>query len=168
MAKTLRVGLAQINTTVGDLEGNVRKALEYVERGRELGVDIVSFPELTVTGYPPEDLLLRASFVKHNVEALRSLVEGCRGITVVVGFADLVGSDVFNAAALINDGSLADVYHKQRLPNYGVFDEVRYFRAGAEFPVYEIAGIPVGGDNLQENLFPRAPPHPPPQTGARA
>jgi len=157
MAKTLRVGLAQINTTVGDLEGNVRKALEYVERGRELGVDIVSFPELTVTGYPPEDLLLRASFVKHNVEALRSLVEGCRGITVVVGFADLVGSDVFNAAALINDGSLADVYHKQRLPNYGVFDEVRYFRAGAEFPVYEIAGIPVGVNICEDIWYPGDP-----------
>ena len=89
MTKTLRVGLAQINTTVGDLEGNVRKALEYVDRARELGVDVVSFPELTVTGYPPEDLLLRARFVKDNVEALHSMVERCRGIAAVVGFADL-------------------------------------------------------------------------------
>src|SRR5438132_14376462 len=77
MAKTLRVGLAQINTTVGDLEGNVRKALEYVERARELGVDVVSFPELTVTGYPPEDLLLRPGFVADNVAALEGMVESC-------------------------------------------------------------------------------------------
>jgi len=152
MTKTLRVGLAQINTTVGDLDGNVRKALEYVGRARELGVDIVSFPELTVTGYPPEDLLLRAAFVKDNVEALRGLVEACKGITVVIGFADLMGSDIFNAAAVIHDGRLAHVYHKQRLPNYGVFDEMRYFREGAEFPVYEIAGVPVGV-NICEDIW---------------
>ena len=79
MTKTLRVGLAQINTTVGDLEGNVRKVLEYVERARDMGVDIVSFPELTVTGYPPEDLLLRSAFVKDNVEALHSMVERLPG-----------------------------------------------------------------------------------------
>src|SRR2546425_1530251 len=113
MAKTLRIGLGQINTTVGDLEGNVRKALEYVGRARELGVDLISFPELTVTGYPPEDLLLRSAFVKDNVEALESMVERCGGITAVVGFANLVGSDVFNAAAVIHDGRLAHVYHKQ-------------------------------------------------------
>ena len=88
MAKTLRVGLAQINTTIGDLEGNVRKALEYAERARELGVDVVSFPELTVTGYPPEDLLLRSQFVRDNVAALEGMVGACRGITVVVGFVD--------------------------------------------------------------------------------
>src|SRR2546422_10641693 len=118
MAKTLRVGLAQINTTIGDLEGNVRKALEYVERAREMGVDIVSFPELTVTGYPPEDLLLRAAFVKGNVDALQSMVEGCRRITAVVGVADVVGSEGFNAAAGIHDGRLAHVYHKQRVADY--------------------------------------------------
>jgi NAD+ synthase (glutamine-hydrolysing) len=157
MTKTLRVGLAQINTTVGDFEGNVRKALEYVARARELGVDIVSFPELTVTGYPPEDLLLRAAFVKDNVEALHSMVEGCRGITAVVGFADLVGSDIFNAAAVIQDGRLAHVYHKQRLPNYGVFDEMRYFREGAEFPVYEIASVPTGVNICEDIWYPGDP-----------
>src|SRR6266545_1305171 len=109
MAKTLRVGLAQINTTVGDLEGNVRKALEYVEHARDVGVDIVSFPELTVTGYPPEDLLLRSQFVQDNVKAMHSMVEACQGITAVVGFADIVGSSVFNAAAVIHDGSLAHI-----------------------------------------------------------
>ncbi|TMF13754.1 MAG: NAD+ synthase, partial [Chloroflexi bacterium] len=161
MAKTLRVGLAQINTTVGDLEGNVRKALEYVERARELGVDVVSFPELTVTGYPPEDLLLRAQFVRDNVAALEGMVESCRGITVVVGFVDRgelarsviwgpVGATdvsripIYNAAAVIHDGRLAHVYHKERLPNYGVFDEARYFEADRACEVYRVAGVDVG------------------------
>jgi len=79
--RKLRVGLAQINTTVGDLEGNVQKVLDYVDRARELGVDAVSFPELTVTGYPPEDLLLRPSFVRENLDALQAVVRGCAGVT---------------------------------------------------------------------------------------
>ncbi len=87
--RNLRVGLAQINTTVGDLEGNVARVLRYVERARELGVDIISFPELTVTGYPPEDMLLRPSFLKDNREALAVVVKGCGGITAMVGFVDV-------------------------------------------------------------------------------
>jgi len=142
--RKLRVGLAQINTTVGDLEGNVAKVLQYVERARELGVDVVSFPELTVTGYPPEDLLLRPSFLKDNREALGAVVKGCGGITAVVGFVDVDGDDIYNAAAVIHDGRLADVYRKQRLPNYGVFDELRYFRPGEGCPAYTIAGVRVG------------------------
>jgi len=167
MTKALRVGLGQINTTVGDLEGNVHKALDYVAQARELGVDVVSFPELTVTGYPPEDLLLRSQFVKDNVEALHSMIEGCRGITAVVGFTDLVGSDIFNAAAVIHDGRLADVYHKHRLPNYGVFDEKRYFQEGAEFPVYEIAGVPVGVNICEDIWFPGDPTETQAKAGAR-
>ena len=156
--RTLRVGLAQINTTVGDLEGNVAKALQYVERARDLGVDIVSFPELTVTGYPPEDLLLRPSFVRDNLEALEAVVKGCGGITAVVGFVDLPGGrqggdgDIYNSAAVIHDGRLADVYHKQRLPNYGVFDEMRYFRPGEGYPVYTVAGVGVGV-NVCEDIW---------------
>ena len=134
--RRLRVGLAQINTTVGDLEGNVQKVLEYVDRARELGVDVVSFPELTVTGYPPEDLLLRPSFVRENLDALQAVVRGCGGITIVVGFADLAGEEIYNAAAVVHDGRLAGVYHKRHLPNYGVFDELRYFRPGEAYPVY--------------------------------
>ncbi len=170
----LRVGLAQINTTIGDLEGNVQKALDYVARARDLGVDLVSFPELTVTGYPPEDLLLRPSFVTDNLEALRGLADGCRGITVVVGFVDraepsdgsisgavgapdVSGVPIYNAAAVIHDGRLAHVYHKQRLPNYGVFDEARYFEPGGEFPVYTIAGVEVGVNICEDIWFPGDP-----------
>ncbi len=155
--RTLRVGLAQINTTVGDLDGNAAKALENVDRARELGVDIVSFPELTVTGYPPEDMLLRPSFVKDSREALEVVVKGCRGITAVVGFVDSDGDGIYNAAALVHDGRMADVYRKQRLPNYGVFDEMRYFRPGEGFPVYTVAGVDVGVNVCEDIWYPGDP-----------
>lgn len=155
--RKLRVGLAQINTTVGDMEGNVAKVLEYVERARELGVDVVSFPELTITGYPPEDLLLRASFVEDNLKALQALVPQCRGLTVVAGFVDLAGGDIFNAAAVIHDGTLTDVYHKQYLPNYGVFDEFRYFRQGSEMPVYSVGEAGFGVNICEDIWYPGDP-----------
>jgi NAD+ synthase (glutamine-hydrolysing) len=113
MTRALRVGLAQIDTTVGDLEGNAARVLEYVGRARDLGADVVAFPELTVTGYPPEDLLLRPSFVADNREALAAIAKGCRGITAVVGFVDSEPGEeraLYNAAAVIHDGRLADVY----------------------------------------------------------
>ena len=154
--RVLRVGLAQINTTVGDLDGNVARVLEYVDRARDLGVDVVSFPELTVTGYPPEDLLLRPSFVRDNLEALEAVVKGCGGITAVVGFVGLDG-DIYNSAAVIHDGRLADVYHKQRLPNYGVFDEMRYFSPGQGCPLYTIAGVGVGVNVCEDIWYPNGP-----------
>ncbi|KKK81839.1 hypothetical protein LCGC14_2809390, partial [marine sediment metagenome] len=154
--RTFRVGLAQINTTVGDLEGNVARVLQYVDRARDLRVDIVAFPELTVTGYPPEDLLLRPSFVRDNLEALKTVVKGCVGITAVVGFVDGEG-DIYNSAAVIHDGRLAEVYHKQRLPNYGVFDELRYFRPGQGCPVYTVAGVGVGVNVCEDIWYPGDP-----------
>jgi len=154
--RTLRLGLAQINTTVGDLEGNVAKVREYVGRARELGVDLVSFPELTITGYPPEDLLLRPRFIDDNLAALEQVVSACQGITAVVGFVDRK-DDIYNAAAIIHDGRLADVYHKQFLPNYGVFDENRYFQAGTRCPVYVVAGIGVGVSVCEDIWYPGDP-----------
>jgi NAD+ synthase (glutamine-hydrolysing) len=154
----LRVALAQINTTVGDMDGNVRKALDYAARARDLGADIVSFTELTVTGYPPEDLLLRPRFIDDNLEALGVLVAGSRGITVVAGFVDRDGEGrLYNAAAVIHDGALVHVYRKQRLPNYGVFDEKRYFAEGNENPVYRVAGVGVGVNVCEDIWFPGDP-----------
>jgi len=154
--RNLRVGLAQINTTVGDLEGNAAKVLDYVERARAQGVDLVSFPELTITGYPPEDLLLRPQFIEDNVAALRRVAEGCRGITAVVGFVDS-NEDIYNAAAIIHDGRLVDIYHKQFLPNYGVFDENRYFQTGGRSPVYVVAGVGVGVSVCEDIWYPGDP-----------
>jgi len=142
--RTLRAGLAQINSTVGDLDGNAAKILAYAGRARDLGCDVVAFPELALTGYPPEDLLLRRRFVLDNVAALQRAVEQApRDIALVVGFVD-EASDIYNAAAVIAGGRVAGVYHKHLLPNYGVFDENRYFQVGTEAPIFEIAGVQVG------------------------
>ena len=149
---TLRAGLAQINTTIGDLEGNVRKVREWTARARDLGVDIVCFPELTITGYPPEDLLLRPRFIEDNLAALNSVIGDCRGITAVIGYVDLHDGDIYNAAAVIHDGQLIDTYRKQHLPNYGVFDELRYFRPDEVCPVYTIGGFGVGV-NICEDIW---------------
>jgi len=153
----IRVGLAQINTTVGDLVGNVGKILDYTSRASGAGVDIVCFPELTVTGYPPEDLLLRPGFLEDNRKALDDVIRDCEGITAVVGFVDRDDTGIYNAAAVIHDGRLMFVYRKQRLPNYGVFDEVRYFKTGAETPVYTIAGVGVGVNVCEDIWFPGDP-----------
>lgn len=139
----IRVGIAQINPTVGDLRGNTQKMVQYIEQARSLGVDLLTFPELAITGYPPEDLLLKPQFIKQNRECLNRIMEHTSDIAVVVGFVDSDG-DTYNAAALVCDKKLAGVYHKFYLPNYGVFDENRYFQAGKECPVFVIYGIGVG------------------------
>jgi NAD+ synthase (glutamine-hydrolysing) len=141
--KTLRVALAQINTTVGDLDGNAAKVLDYVARARDQGADVVAFPELTLPGYPPEDLLMRSRFIDDNIKALHYVASQVHGITAAVGFADS-DTDLFNAAAVLHDGQVKGVYHKQYLPNYGVFDERRYFLEGQRASMFTIAGAKVG------------------------
>jgi len=153
---SLRVGLAQINVTVGDLAGNVAKILACVEEARSLAVDLLTFPELAVPGYPPEDLLLRPQFVRDNLDALDHVVKGSAGITLVVGFVD-AEEDIYDAAAVIHDGRLVDVYRKQFLPNYGVFDEDRYFEPGNRVAVYEVAGVGVGVNICEDIWYPEGP-----------
>jgi NAD+ synthase (glutamine-hydrolysing) len=148
--------MAQVNTTVGDFEGNASKIIETVARAKSLAVDLVTFPELAVCGYPPEDLLLKPHFIQENLKALEHIVLCSAGITVVVGFVDSEG-DIYNAAAIAHDGRLVGVYHKMYLPNYGVFDENRYFQAGDECPVYLIAGVGVG-INICEDIWYEAGP----------
>ncbi|MFZ6017028.1 MAG: nitrilase-related carbon-nitrogen hydrolase, partial [Nitrospirota bacterium] len=114
--KTLRIALAQINPIVGDLDGNASKITDYIEKAREFGADIVVFPELSITGYPPEDLLLKPQFIKDNLDALKRVKDKTKGITAIVGFVDR-RDDIYNAAAIIYDGGLIDVYHKMYLPN---------------------------------------------------
>jgi len=139
----IRVGIAQINSTVGDLSGNTKKIIQSIDQAKSLGVDLLTFPELAITGYPPEDLLLKPQFIKQNRESLNKIIEHCSDIAVVVGFVDSDG-DIYNAAAVLCDKKLVGVYHKFYLPNYGVFDENRYFQAGKECPVFIIYGIGVG------------------------
>jgi NAD+ synthase (glutamine-hydrolysing) len=135
--------MAQINPTVGDLGGNTKKIVEFISQAKALGVDLLTFPELAVTGYPPEDLLLKPHFIKQNRESLDKIVEHSSGIAVVVGFVDSDG-DIFNAAAVLYNKKLVGIYHKFYLPNYGVYDENRYFQAGKECPVFIIHGIAIG------------------------
>ncbi len=156
MKRTLRLALGQINSTVGDLQGNSRKILEVIDQAREMGAELVAFPELALPGYPPEDLLLNSSFIEANLEALKRLRRGTRGITAIVGFVDMI-DDIYNAAALLHDGELAGVYHKIYLPNYGVFDEDRYFQSGTEFLVFELNGTAVGVNICEDIWYPGDP-----------
>ena len=139
----IRFGMAQVNSTVGDLGGNTRKIVEFIDRARSLGVDLLTFPELAITGYPPEDLLLKPQFIRQNKESLDKIVEHSSDLAVVVGFVDS-DADIYNAAAVLYNKRLVGIYRKFYLPNYGVFDENRYFQAGKECPVFVICGIPVG------------------------
>ena len=141
MKQPLRIAVAQINTTVGDLDGNTAKIIDYIGRARKSGADIVTFPELAITGYPPEDLLLKNGFVQRNIECLHEIIAATKGITAAVGFVDLQ-EDIYNAAAVISNGSLMGIHHKIHLPNYGVFDEERYFRSGRDTRVFELNGLP--------------------------
>jgi len=149
--KKLRLALAQINSTVGDLSGNKRKIRSYIKRARKFKADCVVFPELAVTGYPPEDLLLKPQFISDNIDAMNSIISETKGITAVVGFVDR-NHGLYNAAAVISGEKLIDVYHKRHLPNYGVFDEYRYFKPGKRFPVYDLEGVRIGV-NVCEDIW---------------
>ena len=149
--KKLRIALAQINSTVGDLSGNKRKICSYIKKARKYKADYAVFPELAVTGYPPEDLLLKPQFISDNIDAMNTLIAETKGITVVVGFVDR-NHGLYNAAAVISGKKLIDVYHKRHLPNYGVFDEYRYFRPGKRFPVYDLGGVKTGV-NVCEDIW---------------
>jgi NAD+ synthase (glutamine-hydrolysing) len=135
--------MAQINPTVGDLSANTEKIIHFIDEARSLGVDLLTFPELAITGYPPEDLLFKPQFIKRNQECLKEVMEHSSDIAIVVGFIDS-DNDIYNAAAIIYNNKLVGVYHKIYLPNYGVFDENRYFQAGTEYPIFIIHGIGVG------------------------
>jgi NAD+ synthase (glutamine-hydrolysing) len=139
----LRVALAQINSTVGDIPGNAAKIREWIGRARDEGAQIVLFPELALTGYPPEDLLLKTHFVDAAGAALEELAREAEDIVALVGFPER-RDDVYNACAVLADGRVQAVYRKVFLPNYGVFDEARYFQAGTEAGLIEVNGVAIG------------------------
>ena len=142
---TLRVALAQLNLVVGDVAGNTRRVLETAERAqRDERADLVAFPELTLSGYPPEDLLFHGGFRRRIGEALTLLRERVRGVAVLVGFPEYASDGIYNAAALYRDGACLAHYRKQILPNYGVFDEKRYFHSGIEPCTANVGGVSVG------------------------
>jgi len=141
----VRVALGQLNLTVGDLDGNVERLATWTREAAGHGADLVVFPELAITGYPPEDLLLRRAFVDGNLEAVEELARRTAGDTaVLVGFADRTEAGLHNAAALLRGGRVEARYHKHRLPNYGVFDEQRYFVAGTQGCTVRIGDAALG------------------------
>ncbi|MCL0059247.1 NAD+ synthase [Dehalococcoidia bacterium] len=153
---SFRIGLAQVNCTVGDLEGNTAKILHYIDRARAMQVDLLCFPEMTITGYPPEDLLLKPEFITGNLEKLDVIVRHSAAIALVVGFVDS-RDGLYNAAAVAYDGELCGIYHKTCLPNYGVFDEKRYFQPGTKAPIFVINGVSIGVNICEDIWYPTGP-----------
>ena len=153
----MKVALAQINTVVGDVWGNVEKATDTLRRATDEGADLVAFPELAITGYPPEDLLLRPSFIRDNLDALEEFAGRVpEGIAAAIGFVDLNG-DLYNSCAVASGGKVLHRYHKRYLPNYGVFDENRYFREGAGAPILKLGDALVGLSICEDIWYPGGP-----------
>ncbi len=138
MKDNIKCFLAQLNTTVGDIENNTKRIIDLIEEARTKNCDLIIFPELTITGYPPEDLLLKDNFIKNNMKALKKIVKKTTGITAVVGFVFKKGNRRFNSAALLQNCKILNIYNKIYLPNYGVFDEKRYFCPGDKIVVFTI------------------------------
>ncbi len=144
MLQPLRLALAQINLTVGDIPGNAALLIHYLERARAEKANLVLMPELAITGYPPEDLVLRHDFVDANLRALEKVAQATHGLIAIIGFVEREGTDIFNAAAVCVDGRLLTTYRKICLPNYGVFDEKRYFRAGRQPLILQLGELRLG------------------------
>jgi NAD+ synthase (glutamine-hydrolysing) len=155
-SQTLRIALAQVNAVVGDIDGNAAKIAEQIARARDEGAQLVVLPELVLSGYPAEDLWLKTHFVDAAGDALRGLARDVHDVVALVGFPER-DDDVYNAAAVLADGEVAAVYRKMLLPNYGVFDEQRYFQAGTEPALIELNGVPVGL-TICEDIWSPGPP----------
>ena len=155
-ATTLRIALAQVNLTVGDIEGNSRLISEWAETARERGAQLVLFPEQAVTGYPAEDLWLKPHFLDAARRALEEIAATVRGLVAIVGFPERDAA-THNAAAVLADGAIRGVYRKILLPNYSVFDERRYFEPGDEEAMIEVGSAGVGLTICEDIWYPGPP-----------
>ncbi|HWM29227.1 MAG TPA: nitrilase-related carbon-nitrogen hydrolase, partial [Woeseiaceae bacterium] len=157
MANTVTLALAQLDLVVGDVAGNTSKILEYSDRARdELRADLVVFPELSISGYPPEDLLFHSGLRKRVALSLEKIRTGVKDIAVLLGFPEYEGGAIYNACAVFRNGRKVAHYRKHILPNYRVFDEERYFMAGKEAAVFGLNGIRIGV-NICEDVWRSAP-----------
>jgi len=155
MSKHLKIAMAQLNFHVGDIVGNTKKIIETAKSARfHLGADAIVFPELAITGYPPEDLLLRPRFLDLADNAIHEIKRSVQGIDIILGFPKEVSDGLYNAVAVLRDGEIVAEYFKQKIPNYSVFDEKRYFLAGEESCVVDIQGVPVGLTICEDIWFP--------------
>lgn len=158
--RNLRIAVCQSDYRVGDIKNNAAKILEGIDRAAGTSADVVLFPELAVPGYPPEDLLFKPDFIDANIQSLNAVSAHTRGknLLAVVGFIDRK-DDIYNGAAILFDGKIVDVYHKIYLPNYGVFDEKRYFRPGGSIPIYNFRGVRIGVNICEDIWYPLGPGH---------
>ena len=152
----MRLALAQINSVVGDLDGNAARVVEWLEQARDANADLVLFPELVVTGYPPEDLLLRPGFIRAARRAVDGIAKATHGITVLVG-APHLDADLYNACFVLAHGEVQSIYRKRYLPNYGVFDEDRYFAPGDDLLLLRFGDVVVG-PTICEDIWQPGPP----------
>jgi NAD+ synthase (glutamine-hydrolysing) len=152
----MRLALQQLNATVGDLAGNEAAIRDGIHQAKAAGAQVVAFPELAVTGYPPEDLLLKEHFLQDARLAVERLAGEAQGIVALVGFPERA-DDVYNAMAVLADGEVQGIYRKMRLPNYGVFDEVRYFQAGDTPAIIEVDGVTIGLTICEDDWVPDGP-----------
>ena len=152
----IRIALAQINSAVGDLSGNTSKILSYIDKAKDLDVDLIAFPELAITGYPPEDLVFRNQFVEENMKCSSEISAHANGITAIFGFVEL-DDKLYNSAAIASDGCMKGTHKKIFLPNYGVFDEERYFESGNTCAVFTINGTKVGVNVCEDIWYSKGP-----------
>ena len=139
----LKIGLAQVNTTVGDFAANCDKIRQMYARAKSANIDLLVFPELCICGYPPEDLLLKKSFLAENKKAVEQIAADCPDIAIIIGFAETGDKLPYNSLAVLEGGKITKIYRKGLLPNYGVFDEKRYFQPGIASAVIKIKGVSV-------------------------
>ncbi|MGB0386563.1 MAG: NAD+ synthase [Ardenticatenaceae bacterium] len=164
--RAVRLAMGQMNATVGDLEGNLAKILDYMAQARAQGAGMILFPELAVCGYPPEDLLLKPDFITACHRVLDEICRASHDIVTIVGYPDRDDYDIYNAAAIIQNGKMLGTYRKHFLPNYGVFDENRYFGRGDRCPLFDFAGDIVGVSVCEDIWYPSGPPQWQAQAGA--
>ena len=158
MSDLLRIAMAQINSSVGDFEGNKRKIIDCIDQAKSIKADIIAFPELAITGYPPQDLLFNTKFIETNLEVLDGIVTESNDITAIIGFVDKDQNDnIYNSAAIISDKTLQGVYHKIHLPNYGVFDEKRYFSKGSKTKLIVLGKTKIGVSICEDIWHPNGP-----------
>ena len=158
MSDLLRIAMAQINSSVGDFEGNKRKIIDCIDQAKYIKTDIIAFPELAITGYPPQDLLFNTKFIETNLEVLDGIVTEANDITTIIGFVDKDQNDnIYNSAAIISDKTLQGVYHKIHLPNYGVFDEKRYFSKGSKTKLIVLGKTKIGVSICEDIWHPNGP-----------
>jgi NAD+ synthase (glutamine-hydrolysing) len=161
-----RIQIAQLNLLVGDIAGNAERVIATAAQARAEGTDLLVFPELTLTGYPPEDLLLRPECLERVERALEQIRGACHGVTLVLGYPLSAVGSLFNVAGVLRDGVWLGEYAKQQLPNYSVFDEKRYFQPGAAPLVIEHRGLKIGL-SVCEDIWHEAPTQQAAEAGAR-